>query len=92
MCACVCAYMRMHVCVHAHCVCGHVLDKKESWVFTSAALVVVRTAVYLTSYTDYLTSYTDYLTNFCNRFCHLTLTAVTDSDRFEKCPAQSLSH
>ena len=78
--ACVCTHVCIHVCVQA---CGHVLDKKESWVFTSAALVVVRTAVYQTSHNDYLTSFHD-------QFRHLT--AVTTSHRFEKCLAQSLSH
>ena len=48
-----------HVCLHMYvcyqCMC--VLDRERSLVFSSAALVVIQTAMYLTSYT-----YNDYLT------------------------------
>ena len=42
-----------HVCV---CVwtCACVLDREGSWAFASTAVVVVWTAMYLTSYSDYL--------------------------------------
>ena len=49
VCVCVCVW---HVCV---CVC--VLGREGSWVFASTALVVVWTAMYLTSYSDYLTGF-----------------------------------
>ena len=60
--ACVCAC----VCVLAHaCVC--VLDREGRWVFASRALVVVRTAVYLTSYSDHLTGFREPLSSPCRR-------------------------
>ena len=46
-----------HACVSVcACVwtCACVLDREGSWAFASRALVVVWTAMYLTSYSDYL--------------------------------------
>ena len=47
---CVC----MRACV---CVCSSNVDEEGSWVFTSRALAVVWTAMYLTGYFDYLTGF-----------------------------------
>ena len=58
----------MYVCVF---VCVYVLGREWSWVFASTALVVVWTAIYLTSYSDYLTGFHEPLSTPYR--CHTSL-------------------
>ena len=75
ICACVCVCVCVHacVCVRAH-VCVCVLDRKESRVVTSRALVIAQTATYLTSYSDCLTGFCEPLSPHYR--CHTGLKNV----------------
>ena len=65
VCMCVC------VCV---CVCVCALDREQSRVFASTALVVGWTAMYLTGYSDNLSSFCEPLSTPCR--CHTGLKKV----------------